>query len=193
MSVVMSQENKLMRRVAGYHNFRLDGIGDILLRARDASVLDLGCSHGQVGHDFVLNGCKVLHGCDLNPEVVHVAANWFHDFRQIESKFVVCDLSRGPQALKEAFGDRKYDIILMIAVYHKLKRVMNPVAIGDLMRDLGGRTDKYFCWRATSDKPHENVEEMGNIDKWFGHVGLKRVQTSTLSQQLAHAAIWARL
>ena len=181
-----------MRRVAGAHNYRLDGMGDILVRARGASVLDLGCSHGQVGHDFVLNGCKLLHGCDLNPEVVSVAANWFHDFRQIESKFMVCDLSKGPQALKDAFGDRKYDIVLMIAVYHKLKRVMDARLLADLMRDIGKRTDKYFCWRATSDKPHENDQELGHLDQVLGGVGLKRVHTSTLSQQLAHAAIWVR-
>lgn len=178
-----------MRRVAGQHNYRLDGMGDILCRARDRSVLDLGCQFGQVGQDFVNNGCSKLHGCDNDPFCIEIASHWFHNYRQVDSKFVVADLARGPVALKEAFGDDKYDIILMVAVFHKLKRIMDARLLADLMRDIGARTDKYFCWRATSDKPGENAEEMNNLDKWLG---LKRVHTSTLSQQLSHCAIWIR-
>lgn len=192
MSVVMAQENKLMRRVAGHHNYRLDGMGDILTRCRGASVLDVGCSRGQIGYDFVINGATLLHGCDIDPESINIARAWHVDSRAVETKFEVVDLSKGHEAFRAAFGEQKYDIVLMVAVYHKLKRIMSAVALANLMRDFGTRTNKYFCWRATSDKPHENDQELGHLDQVLGGVGLKRVHTSRLSEQLQHCAIWVR-
>lgn len=188
----MAQEDKLMRRVAGHHNYRLDGMGDILTRCRGASVLDVGCSRGQVGYDFVINGAKVLHGCDIDEEAIKIARAWHMDTRVLESRFEVVDLTKGHEAFMAVFGDRKYDIVLMIAVYHKLKRVMNAIALAALMRDFGKRTNRFFCWRATSDKPNENEGEITHLDHVLGSVGLKRVHTSTLSEQLQHCAIWVR-
>lgn len=184
-------ENKLMRRVQGYHNYRLDGVGDILTRAREASVFDIGCSRGQVGNDFVNNGATVLHGCDIDPDSVNCARNWFHDFRAVQCKFEVVDLSKGASALS-AFGNQKYDIVLMLAVYHKLKRQMKEADLTALVKDFGERTNKWFVWRGTSDKRDENEQEMRNLDRDLGSVGLKRVQTSYLSLQLDLAAIWSR-
>lgn len=188
----LSSENKLMRRVQGFHNYRLDGIGDILTRARDASVLDLGCSRGQVGHDFVNNGATVLHGCDIDLDSVECARSWFADFRAVDARFEQVDLTKGPTSLN-VFGGRKYDIILMIATYHKIKRKMTEAELIALMKHLGVLTNKWFCWRATSDNRTENEQEMRNLDRDLGAMGLKRVQTSCLSLQLDLAAIWARL
>lgn len=183
-------ENKLMRRVAGYHNYRLDGMGDILTRCRGASVLDVGCSRGQVGYDFVINGATKLHGCDIDGEAIKVARSWFIDTRAIESRFEVFDLTKGSLSV---FGSTKYDIVLMLATYHKLKRVMKPEALSVLMKDIGGRTGKWFCWRGTSEKPSENEGEIFNLDKNLGACGLKRIHTSYLSMQLGVAAIWGRM
>lgn len=193
MTVVMAQENKLMRRVAGYHNYRLDGMGDILTRCRGRSILDIGCSRGQIGYDFVINGATLLHGCDNDEESIKIARAWHFDTRMVESKFEVVDLSKGPDAFRAAFGEQKYDITVMVAVYHKLKRVMSAITLAELMRDFGTRTNNYFCWRATSDKPGENEQEIEHLDRVLGGaVGLKRVHTSTLSEQLSHCAIWVR-
>jgi ribosomal protein L11 methylase PrmA len=181
-------ENKLQRRVAGYHNVRLDGVGDILTRARDASVFDIGCSLGQVSHDFVLNGANKVHGCDIDPLCISVAKHWFHNFRAIESKFEVVDLAQGPSALD---GFDKYDIVVMLATYHKLRRVMDEKLLSALMDNIADRTLKYFVWRGTSEKAHENEYEINLLDKNFTGK-LKRIHTSTLSLQLGVAAIWAR-
>lgn len=186
-----SDENKLMRRVQGYHNVRLDGVGDILTRARDASVLDLGCSRGQIGNDFVNNGARLIHGCDIDPEAVACARGWFYDFRAVESRYEVVDLTKGPDPLS-VFGGQKYDIVLMIAVYHKLKRIMPEKDLTALVHGIAHRTLKWLVWRGTSDKRNENEEEMRNLDRDLGVCGLKRVHTSYLSMQLDLAAIWAR-
>jgi SAM-dependent methyltransferase len=185
-------ENKLMRRVAGHHNYRLDGMGDLLTRCRDASVMDLGCSRGQVGHDFVLNGATTLHGCDIDEEAVKVARAWHVDFRAVSAQFEVCDLTQGPKAFTP-FGNNQYDIVVMLATYHKIKRVMSADALSDLMRHIGGRTKKWFAWRGTSEKANENEGELVALDRDMKGVGLKRVHTSYLSMQLGVAAIWARV
>lgn len=188
----MLEENKLMRRVAGYHDLRMDGMLDLVIRARGATVLDIGCNRGLVGFEMANNGARVVHGCDIDKECVIVARHLFHDLRNVESRFEVVDLTQGTKAL-EPFGTGHYDIVLMLATYHKIKRVMPANVLAGLMHEIGKRTFKFFGWRATSDKPSENEAEMGALDHAFGPIGLKRVHTSTISLQLGLAAIWARL
>lgn len=192
MSLLLSSENKLMRRVQGMHDIRLDGMQDILCRAPGARVLDLGCNRGRVSDEFARNGASLVQGCDIDPVCIEVCRHLLYDLRSVTSKFEVVDLTGGPAAFKAAFGDQKYDIVVMLATYHKLKRVMSEEALTGLMKDFGRRTEKYFAWRATSDKRDENEQEMRALDRDLGSVGLKRVHTSYLSLQLDLCAIWAR-
>jgi len=178
-----------MRRVAGYHDIRLDGMTDILQRAQGASVMDLGCNRGLVGLEFARMGAAVVHGCDIDPVCVEVSRHVLCDLRGVQRKFETVDLIGGPKAFTTAFGDQKYDIIVMLATYHKLKRAMPGHDLTALIRHLGDRCEKFFCWRGTSDKPHENEEEMRSLDR---DLGLKRIHTSHLSLQLGVCAIWAR-
>lgn len=189
MSVTMSSENKLMRRVAGYHDLRMDGMTDLVLRAKDASVLDIGCNRGLVGFEFANNGATTIRGCDLDEECIHVARHLFRDLRAVDPKFEVVDLTGGPKAFEAAFGKEKYDIVVMLATYHKLKRVMSEAALTELVKFFGSITNKFFAWRATSDKPGENEQECRNLDR---DLGLKRIHTSYISKQLGMCAIWER-
>jgi len=182
---------RVQRRVAGYFNFRLDGIGDILGRARGKSVLDIGCNRGMVSYDFVQNGATLVHGCDIYEAGIAAAREAYADFREVESRFEVVDLTEGPKALS-VFGDQQYDFTLCLATYHKLKRAMDRKALSALMKHIGQRTKGYFAWRATSDKPDENDEEMEALDHDLGEVGLVRIHTSYISQELGVAALWAR-
>lgn len=185
-------EHKIMRRVAGHHNYRMDGLTDLLVRAQGMSVLDLGCNRGMAGYDFANHGARLVHGCDLDSDAVFVARSVFADMRNVESVHICADLTKGPDALKP-LGERHYDTILMLATYHKIKRVMKPGDLSSLIKHLGQRAIKYFAWRATSDKPIENEAEMGQLDHDLGPVGLKRVHTSTMSLELGIAAIWRRV
>lgn len=188
----VAEEHKFMRRVAGPHNLRLDGISDLLNRARGASVLDIGCNRGQVGYDFFLNGATVVHGCDIYEQGILGARDWFSDLRACESKFEIVDLTKGPSAVETAFGRRQYDVVVMLATYHKLKRVMQASALADLLRCFGDRTLNYFGWRATSEKHNENEGELIQLDRDLRSCGLRRIHTSYISQSLGVAAIWAR-
>lgn len=182
---------KVQRRVAGTHDVRLDGMVDLLLRAKGRSVFDIGCNRGMVGYEFACNGASVVHGCDNYEIGIRTAREVFADLRSVESLFEVVDLTSGPKALK-AFGERRYDFTLCLATYHKLKRVMEPADLTALMHHFGRQTAGYFGWRATSDKPEENDEEIVALDRDLGKVGLVRVHTSYISTELGVAAIWAR-
>lgn len=187
----LSSENKIMRRVAGYHDIRMDGMTDLVMRAKDQRVLDIGCNRGLVGFEFANNGAGLVHGCDIDEQCILVCRHLFCDMREIQNKFEVVDLTKAG-AFAKAFGDQKYDIVVLLATYHKLKRAMSAADLSNLMKDFGRRTEKFFAWRGTSDKHDENHEEMLSLDRDLGSQGLKRVVTSTLSLQLGLAAIWAR-
>lgn len=184
-------EKTLQRRVAGYHDIRLDGMLDIVHRARGAAVMDIGCNIGQVGFEMANNGARLVHGCDNFAEGIWAAKHWFMQLRNVESQFEVADLSIGPAALAPFRGAR-YDIMLMLATYHKLKRVMAQDKLTELVQHLAKRTGQFFCWRATSEKFQENEQEMDALDRDLGLVGFQRVHTSYISQTLGVAAIWSR-
>jgi SAM-dependent methyltransferase len=177
---------RLHRRVAGYHDIRLDGLTDLLLRAPGASVLDIGCNRGLVGFEFANNGASKVHGCDIYEEGIQTARHLFCDLRNCDSRFEVSDLTK-PNALD--WCDRQYSIVVMLATYHKLKRSMKPGDLSALTGRLGKMAGRYFAWRGTSKDAEANEDEMKALDR---DLGLKRVHTSYISKELGVAAIWER-
>lgn len=182
---------KTQRCVAGPHDIRLEGIADLLSLCEGASVLDVGCNTGSVAYDFFLNRATTIHGCDIFEKGIDSARLWFAQKRRLESRFEVVDLTV-PGSLNIFGKDQKYDIVLLLATYHKLKRVMPPDALSELIHDLGNRTIKYFAWRGTSDQTVDNMSEMKALDDLFRPIHLKRLHTSFISDTLGAAAIWAR-
>ena len=184
-------DDKLMRRVAGYHDIRLDGVSDVVLRAKGKSVLDIGCNRGLVGFEFANNGAARVDGCDNYEDGIIFARHLFCDLRNCENQWEVTDLTKGPAALK-AFGDRSWDIVVFLATYHKLRRIMQPNDLTALVRWFGSRTKEYFVWRGT-DKRDENDAELRDLDRDLGAEKLNRIHTSYISKQLGASAIWERV
>jgi SAM-dependent methyltransferase len=182
--------SRLQRRVAGYHDIRLDGISDLLSRAPGSSVMDIGCNRGLVGFEFANNGARVVHGCDVWTDGIATARELFADLRAVESRFEVVDLTIGPAAMK-VFDKTKYDIVLLLATYHKIKRVMDKDLLAELIAELGNRTIRYFAWRSTERDHVGNEQERKALDKTLNKVGLSCVQWSSISD-LGPAAIWER-
>ncbi len=186
----MINEYKLQRRVAGHHDIRLDGITDLVMRSKGASVFDIGCNRGLVGFELANNGAELVHGCDNHKEGIATARGLFCDLRAVRSRFEVVDLTLGSDAVMSAFENdyqERYDIVVMLATYHKLKRIMSPYHLNKLMLHFAKRTGTYFAWRGYMD-------EIDALDALFAMDSrLKRVHTSHLSTQLEPAAaIWAR-
>lgn len=188
-----AEEYKLQRRVAGYHDIRMDGLTDLVTRAPGKSVLDIGCNRGLVGFEFANNGATLVHGVDNFDVGVETARELFIDLRNCESQFEAIDLS-APDAIEmlRKFGGVKYDIVVMLATYHKLKRIMRPQELTKLMLWFAAHTTSFFAWRGPSDKPSEAGEEMTRLDADFKLAGMSRVHTSEISQTLGLAAIWGR-
>lgn len=179
--------NRLMRRVQGFHDLRLDGMSDLLARARGASVFDIGCNRGLAGFEFASNGAERVMGCDIYEDGLTCARHLFCDLRAVKHRFEVVDLTGGEAAFRKAFGkdaDLKHDIVLMLATYHKLKRVMGGKALSELMRFFGSKTARYFAWRGYED-------EIAALDKDLGGQGLIRIHTSLISD-IQPCAIWSR-
>lgn len=182
---------QVQRRVRGYHDLRLDGMTDLFGRLRGASVLDVGCNRGLVALECAANGAKIVHGVDNYDVGVLVARELFADLASVESRFEQVDLTEGPKALA-VLGGRSYDLVLLLATYHKLKRAMPADQLSALMVRLGQLTGRWFAWRGTSDKPDENDAEMRQLDLDLGSAGLSRIHTSYLSEELGVCAIWGR-
>lgn len=182
---------KIMRRVAGYHDLRLDGMMDLVIRAQGATVLDVGCNRGLVGFELANNGAELVHGCDYFEDGIKTARELFIDIRNVRSKFEVVDLRNGPNILRAHFMSA-YEMVLLLATYHKLKRSMDAEELHELVVYLGQITGHYFAWRGTSDKSEENEEEIVALDRGLAVAGLRRIHTSYISLELGVAAIWER-
>lgn len=178
-------EKHLGRRVFGIHEIRFDGLSDLLLRARGASVFDVGCNRGHVAWDFAANGARMVHGCDVHAPSVQCVRMWFSEHPHVTSKFEVVDLTGGRQVLQKAFGDLQYDIVLLIGVQHKLRRVMSDTALSDLLRSLGQRALTYFGWNGYS-------EDLPQMEDALQDSGLVLVHWSELALSGRPACIWKR-
>ncbi len=179
----------LMRRVTGYHDIRMDGISDLVIRARGASVFDIGCNRGLVGFEFANNGARLVHGCDIYKEGIETAREIFKDLNSVQSRFEVVDLTK--EGSIDVFGNYPYDIVLLLAIVHKLRRVMKEDDIRAFVRKCGNLAHKYIGWRSVANDKRQAKGEMEHMDEWLGAVGMKRVQTSFISD-LGPAAIWAK-
>jgi 2-polyprenyl-3-methyl-5-hydroxy-6-metoxy-1,4-benzoquinol methylase len=152
----------IQRRCINRSAFRLDGLADLYSRANNAAVFDVGCNRGWVAFDLCLHGATLVHGCDMSKETIDTAKEWYADFRSIESVFKVVDLRGGAGAIKGAFGDcyrKEYDITLFLAVYHKLRRVMELPKLLHLVDHLAHHCGKWFAWRGSRGE----IEEFEHI------------------------------
>jgi SAM-dependent methyltransferase len=182
---IMDEAHPVRRSGVGSHDIRFDGLSDLMLRAKGAAVLDVGCNRGHVAYDFAMNGARIVHGCDLHGPSIQAAKIWFSELPYCESKFEVVDLTEGPEGMNRAFGDHGYDIVLFLGTYHKLKREMTPGKLADLVRHLGERAITYFAWSGYAEDL-EAVEGalIGN---------LRRIHTTEIQMIGRPAAIWKRI
>jgi hypothetical protein len=94
-----------------------------------------------------------------------VANEWFADIRSVEARFEVVDLTGGAGAIKKAFGEayrKEYDFMLMLAVYHKLRRIMPLESLLHLVDHLAHHTGKYFVWRGSEQERNEFQHVLSN-------------------------------
>lgn len=176
------------RTVYGFHGDRLAGLRDLLQYARGLSVLDVAMNHGLVSLEFARRGVSLIHGCDYHEPAVLAARGIFAEFK-IRSKFEVVDLIGGPEALQAAFGADylpRYDIVLFLGIYHKLKDQTSDAVIERLVRHLAARAAQYFVVRAASSALLSELAPM------LAEAGMKKIHFSALSLMVGPMEIWRR-
>jgi hypothetical protein len=176
------------RTVYGFHGDRLAGLRDLFQFARGMSVLDIAMNHGLVSLELARRGVSLVHGCDYHEPGVLAARAIFAEFR-IPSRFEVVDLTGGPESLQTAFGSDylpRYDIVLFLGIYHKLKDQISDAEIEKLVRDLASRAGVYFVVRTASSAM------LGELAPMLGDAGLRKVHFSALSLVVGPMEIWQR-
>lgn len=183
----MLEPRQITRRAAGFHDNRLDGLTDLVMRARGATVLDIGCNRGGVLFEMFCNGATTVHGVDIDRGCVMVAREWFADFRNVDARFENIDAARGGVAgIDSAFAGEfktRYDIIIMLDTVHKIRRQIDVQAFEELMRSIARKTGTYFAWRG-------HPEEAPILDKLM--IGFERVHYSKLVPDMNPCGIWQR-
>jgi len=176
------------RTVYGFHGDRLAGLRDLFQYARGLSVLDIAMNHGLVSLELARRGVSLVHGCDYHEPGVLAARAIFDEFR-IPSRFEVVDLTGGPEALQAAFGADylpRYDIVLFLGIYHKLKDQTSDAVIERLVRHLAARAARYFVVRASSSALLDELAPM------LSDAGMSKVHFSALSRVVGPLEIWQR-
>lgn len=171
--------------VIGVYEDRLSGLRDLLCHARGASVLDIGTNHGLIAFEFARYGAALVHGCDIHMHGVNAAREIFTEVA-IPSRFEVVNLAEGPTALETAFGQdylSRYDIVLFLGVYHKLKEQSSDHVIAELIRYLVDRAARFFVIRTGM------IGELGMI---LAKTELHKVHFSALSSVVGPTEIWQR-
>ena len=172
------------RTVYGFHGDRLAGLRDLIQFSRGMSVLDIAMNHGLVSLELARRGVSLVHGCDYHEPGVLVARAIFAEFK-IPSRFEVVDLTGGSEALQVAFGSDylpRYDIVLFLGIYHKLKDQTSDAVI----ERISPRAGVYFVVRAASSAL---LDELGPM---LSDAGLRKVQFSALSAVVGPMEIWQR-
>lgn len=136
-----------------------------------------------VGFEFANNGARLVHGCDVYERGIETAREIFADIRNCRSQFEVVDLTQGPGALA-VFGRGEYDLTLILAVVHKLARVMSEESLRDLLRSLAARTTHYVAANAID-------EQADLMEECFSPLGFRRVHWSKIST-FGLGVIWQR-
>ena len=176
------------RTVYGAHGDRLAGLRDLFQYAKGMSVLDIAMNHGLVSLELARRGVSLVHGCDYHEPAVSAARAIFDEFK-IPSRFEAVDLTGGSKAVQAAFGADylpRYDIVLFLGIYHKLKEQTSDDVIDGLIRHLADRAARYFVVRAASSNM---LDDVGRILK---RTGLRKVHFSALSLVVGPMEIWQR-
>jgi ribosomal protein L11 methylase PrmA len=173
--------------MVGFLEDRLCGLHDLLRCVEGATVLDIGMNNGLVGFQFGRHGAALVHGCDFHEPSVNAARTIFSELA-VSSRFEVVDLVQGSVALESAFGQDylpRYDVVLFLGVYNKLKFQASDAVITELVRHLISRTAKFFVVRSVP----EFLEELRPL---FIETDLRRVHFSDLSEIVGPVEIWQR-
>lgn len=101
---------------------QMTGIESAIAEAKGRTVLDLGSAEGLIGMEFLAAGATFVYGCDCNRRLLDTAEE-VRKSRGIATEHLLYehrDLNRCVTDAKPIGPRARYDIVLALAVLHKL-------------------------------------------------------------------------
>ncbi len=122
---------------------RIAGLDKLLENSRGTTVLDLGAAEGVIGSQFADQGCKLIHGFELEQSRVEVAQKLlsrtsvdYYEFRQANLDSWSSFMDKNKDILLSS-----YDIVLFLGIYHHLAKI-------ERLNTLFGALEKTRDWFA---------------------------------------------
>lgn len=172
--------------ISGEAKDRPAGLGPLLERASGKSILDIGTFNGLIPYEFAKNDPSVVHGIDFYEEGIRAARTIF-DSCNLDSDFFIYDLSFGRDRFKSDFEGKllkSYDIVLLLAIYHKLVRQMSQTDLHELMDYFISLSDQYIAAR---------TPDMGPLDKLIRQQGFELVYFDGFNKIMAPLHIYEKV
>ena len=127
---------------SGTLHSRSDGLFEHGIDFKDKSVLDVGCNIGIVAYEIAKRSPSLIHGFDSHRRSIEIAQVIFHRI-PAESRFWVLDLGH----LEKRALSRRYDIVLLLAIDHHVRRQVGDERADDVLADLCGACSQTVMFR----------------------------------------------
>ncbi len=183
------QRNAMTRSIhstiSGEAKDRPAGLRPLLERANGKSILDIGTFNGLIPYEFAKNDPRIIHGIDFFEQGIKAARTIFDDCN-LESEFFIYDLSLGKDRFKADFKGKlleSYDIVLLLAIYHKLARQMPEKELDELMNYLISLSDQYIAARTPN---------IGPLDELIRESGFELVYLDGFNNKLAPLHVYEK-
>lgn len=98
---------------------QLTGLERALVDARGRTVLDLGCAEGLIAMEFARAGASAVVGIDSNDDLLKQGRLILDRARMREPRLRVVELQHAD--LNDAEECTSYDVVLALAIFHKLR------------------------------------------------------------------------
>lgn len=105
---------------------QLKGLAPALAAARGKNVLDLGSAEGMISREFAIAGARRVFGVEIIAEHVRAAEALCRKFPQCQ--FLASDVMNWIAELEHRGLMPRFDIVLALAVYHKVRDPARMVA-----------------------------------------------------------------
>lgn len=93
---------------------QVEGLDPMFGEVHGKAVLDVGCAEGLIALHCATVGARRVDGIEIVPGHIEIALRLREEYERYECSFFVADANEYSPA-------RKYDIVLMLAVLHKLR------------------------------------------------------------------------